>query len=402
MANPLLAEVGKVVTDGITPLVTRIEKLEQAPVYKAHATPIDRTVEKAWGFRDLGHFASEVVKSRKSGAVSEMIQKSFGSELVTKAATGMGELVGSDGGFLVPPQFSEKIFEKVFAPDALLSKTDGYTTAGNSMVFPRLKEDSRADGSRHGGVLSYWVSEGDEITASRPRFGRLEMILHKLACLGVVTEELLNDSGTALNTYLTNVFSKEISFQVGNAIFRGTGAGQPLGILNADCGVSVAKENGQSAGTLVSANIAKMWARRFTGGGETGSYVWLINQDISSQLYLMTLGIGTAGVTTYMPPGGLSGKPYATLMGAPVIEVEYASTLGTKGDIALVDLSQYITLTKSQGMQTQTSMHLYFATDQQAFRTTFRVAGQPWWPAPLTPYKGTATQSPFVFLDTRS
>lgn len=402
MANPMLTEVSKVVTDGIAPLVTRIEKIEQAPVYKTFATPIDHAAEKSWGFRDLGQFAQEVVKSRKNGSVSEMIQKSFSSEMVTKAATGMGELVGSDGGFLVPPQFSEKIFEKVFAPDALLSKTDGYTTAGNSMVFPRLKEDSRATGSRHGGVTSYWVSEGDSITESRPKFGRLEMILHKLACLGVVTEELLTDSGTALNTYLSNIFAKEISFMVGNAIFRGTGAGQPMGILNAACGVSVAKESGQGAATIVSANIAKMWARRFTGGGESGSYVWLVNQDISSQLYLMTLGIGTAGVTTFMPPGGLSGKPYATIMGAPVIEVEYASTLGTKGDIALVDLSQYLTLTKSQGMQTQTSMHLYFASDQQAFRTTFRVSGQPWWPAPLTPFQGTATQSPFVFLDTRA
>jgi HK97 family phage major capsid protein len=127
----------------------------------------------------------------------------------------------------------------------------------------------------------------------------------------------------------------------------------------------------------------------------------LVNQDISSQLHLMTLGIGAAGIAVYMPPGGLSDKPYATLMGAPVIETEFNATLGTQGDILLVDLSHYVTASKGN-MDAQTSMHLYFDTAEQAFRMTFRIDGQSWWAAPLTPYKGTATQSMVVALDTRA
>ena len=43
-----------------------------------------------------------------------------------------------------------------------------------------------------------------------------------------------------------------------------------------------------------------------------------------------------------------------------------------------------------------------FDYDEQTFRFIFRVDGQPWWAAQLTPYKGTNTQSCFVALATRS
>jgi hypothetical protein len=47
-------------------------------------------------------------------------------------------------------------------------------------------------------------------------------------------------------------------------------------------------------------------------------------------------------------------------------------------------------------------MHLFFNTDEQAFRTVMRIDVQPWWTAPLTPYQGNNTQSPTIALATRS
>jgi HK97 family phage major capsid protein len=309
-------------------------------------------------------------------------------------------LVGSDGGFLVPPQFSDKIFERVYKENDLLSRTDQYTVTGNSMVFPRNAESSRANGSRWGGARAYWTQEGSNLTASRPTFGRLQMNLHKLACITPITTELIEDSGPAVAQYTQKVFANEINFVVGDALVNGTGAGMPLGILTAACTVSVSKETGQAAATVVPANIAKMWARRFKAGS-TGQYVWLMNQDVGPQLHLMTLGIGTAGQVVYLPPGGLSDAPYGTLMGAPIVETEWNATLGTVGDLILVDMGQWVSISKG-GMQTATSMHVYFATDEQAFRTTFRLDAQPWWASALTPFKGTATQAPAITLATRA
>ena len=366
--------------------------------FLAPAVARDPQEDGKWGFKSYSHFLHEVRMGTPSNP-SEFIRKAYSSDTVKKAATGMGELVGSDGGFLVPPTFSSKIFERVYNENNLLSKTDQYTAAGNVMVFPRNAESSRATGSRWGGVRSYWVQEGSTVTASAPTFGQLRLQLNKLACLARVTQELITDSSTPMEAYLNRVFASEIGFAANNALYRGTGAGMPLGLLNAPCAVSVAKETGQAAATIVPQNVAKMWARRFALG-PTGSYVWLINQDVLPQLYLMTLGIGTAGVTTFMPPGGMSGAPYSTLMGAPIMEVEFASTLGTVGDIALVDLSQIVSIT--QGMQTLQSMHVYFTTNEQAFMTSFRIDAAPWQSSALTPFQGTNTQSPVVLLATRS
>lgn len=363
------------------------------------AVAIDHTEEGRWGFKSFGHFMSEVKNSPSKTTPSEFIRKAYESEVVKKAALSMGELVGSDGGFLVPPQFSTKIFERVYADNTLLSKTDSYPVSGNNMTFPRTAETSRADGSRWGGCRSYWVQEGATITESHPTFGQLKLNLHKLATLVALTSELKQDAGGALESYLNKVFASEIAFETGKAIFRGNGVGRPLGFLNAACAVTVSKESGQAAATVLPANIAKMWSRRFALG-PTGQYVWLINQDVGPQLHLMTLGIGTAGVVVYMPPGGLSSAPYGTLMGAPVMETEFNSTLGTVGDIALVDLSQYVTINNG-GPVTLNSLHVYFTTDQEAVRTTWRIDGQPWWGAALTPYQGTNTQSPFILLETR-
>lgn len=363
-----------------------------------HATARDHTVEGMWGFKSFADFIGEVKMCPNKNTPSERISKAFSDTRVVKAATGMGELVGSDGGFLVPPTFSTKIFERMYNENSLLSKTDQYPVSGNSMEWPRNNESSRADGSRWGGTRSYWVQEGSSITASQPTFGKFRMNLHKLATLVALTNELKQDA-PALEAYLNRVFAAEMSFETGKAIFRGNGVGRPLGFLNAPCSVTVSKESGQSAGTVTPANIVKMWARRFALG-PTGSYMWLINQDVGPQLHLMTLGIGTAGIAVYMPPGGLSSAPYGSLMGAPVMEVEWASTLGTIGDIVLVDLSQYVTISNG-GPRTDNSMHVYFTTDQEAVRTTWRIDGAPWQATALTPYQGTNTQSAFVLLETR-
>jgi HK97 family phage major capsid protein len=359
----------------------------------------DNPVEKTFGFKSFQHFLHEVRGCSPSNP-SEFIRKAYDSEVVRKAATGMGELVGSDGGFLVPPQFSSTILERMYRSDDLLARTDQYTTGSNVMVFPRNAETSRATGSRWGGARAYWVEEGSTITPSSPTFGRATLKLNKLACLVRMTEELIQDSSNSMPNYATRVFAMEIGFAAGNAIFRGTGAGQPLGILNSPCVVQVTKETGQAAATIVPQNIAKMWARRFALG-PTGNYVWLINQDVGPQLFLLSLAIGTAGMVVYMPPGGLSSAPFATLMGAPIIQIEYASTLGTVGDIVLADLSQVISLTKPGGLVSSQSIHIYFVTDEEAYKTTFRLDAQPWQSAALTPFQGTNTQAPFITLQTR-
>lgn len=353
---------------------------------------------KSMGYQPWGEFKSfkDVVRKGFEGPHSESYKAKWHNHY--KAIQGMSEVVAADGGYAIMPEFAPGIIDRVFDND-LLGRTDSYGVSGNSLTFLANAETSRATGSRHGGMRGYWIGEGSSITKSKPTMREVTLKLLKLGVVVYLTQELIDDNGQALEQYVTRKAGEEFNFMIGDAIFNGTGVGQPLGVLNSPSLVSVAKEQGQLAATLASENIVNMYSRFYSPNLPSAS--WYYNQDVGPQLDLMTLGIGAAGIATYMPPGGLSDKPYGQLRGLPCQPTEFNPTLGTQGDIVLADLGQMLSITKG-GIAQAVSMHLEFLTDQLALRFTMRLNIGPWESAPLTPYKGTNTQSSFVALDTRS
>lgn len=319
--------------------------------------------------------------------------------LFNAAASGLNETTPSDGGFLVQQDFSSALLQDVMETGLLASRCRQQPISGNSngIKINGVDETSRAS-SRFGGIVGYWGDEAGEKTASKPKFRKIDLQLKKLIGLCYATDELLDDA-TALGAFIDQGFRSEFGFLLDDAIINGSGAGQPLGILNAGCLVSVAKETGQKAKTVMAENVINMYSRMFAGCRQNA--VWLINQDIEPQLFTMSLAVGTGGVPIYMPAGGLSGLPYGTLFGRPVLAIEQAATLGTQGDIIFADLSGYI-LAQKNGVKTDTSIHVRFIYDETAFRFVLRVDGQPVRATAQTPAKGNNTLSHFVALDTRA
>lgn len=320
---------------------------------------------------------------------------------IKAAAQGAGEAIPADGGFLVQQDFVSAIELGMVTGGQILSRVRRIPVTGNGLSFNVLAETDRATGSRWGSVRGYWVDEGDAPTASRPKFRKVELTLKKIAALGYASDELLEDAA-AMTAIFTESFANELRFLVEDAVYEGDGAGKPAGFTHANnlSLVSVTKETNQAASTVVAQNVMKMRSRLF--GPSRANSVWLINQDIEPQLQQMTLAVGTGGVPVYMPASGLSEDGFDRLYGRPVIPIEYASTLGTVGDIVLCDPSQYILIDKG-GVRQATSMHVAFTTEEQAFRASLRVDGQSAWANVLTPFKGTGnTLSPWVALATRA
>lgn len=318
---------------------------------------------------------------------------------LVRAPLGASEVDPTGGGFLVQTDFAASVFMLAHDLGELLKRVNKIpiSATSNGLKIPAVDETSRANGSRWGGVSAYWASEGTQPAYALPKFREVVFTLNKLIGLMPMTEELLQDT-TALTQIAGQAFSEEVAFKTEDAIFRGSGEGLPLGILKSPSLVSVAKINGQATGTIVKDNIDQMfsrcWARSYPNAA------WFINQLVYPQLFSLAQVVGTGGAPVYLPPGGLSGSPFGTLYGRPVVPVEYAEAPGTVGDILLADMSQY-TLVDKGGVQAATSMHVAFLTDQQVFRITYRVDGKPMWSTALTPYKGALTLSPFVALATR-
>ena len=315
------------------------------------------------------------------------------------AATGASETVPSDGGFLVQQEFSNEIIKNVWDSGIILPRISKVTLSGNKngMKFNGLDETSRVDGSRAGGIRAYWAAEAAEKTASKPKFRQIDLKLNKLIGLCYATDELLDDANALAQT-IDEGFKDEFDFKITDGIINGTGSGQPLGILNSGCVVSVEKEVGQSKETIVYENINKMWARLMAKSRPNS--VWIINQDCEPQLNQMSVAVGTGGVPVYLPAGGISAQPYSTLFGRPVVPIEHCQTVGTTGDIMLCDFNKYKAIDKG-GIKSDVSIHVQFIYDEQVFRFVYRFDGQPVLGSAITPYKGDKKLSHFIKLDSR-
>lgn len=358
------------------------------------------TMVKSVGQNYMGwqsHRAAKEYVEKTAAHIDDYHKKGY--TVRTKAApSGLNETVASDGGFLVPPQFVNQLLQRTYEND-LMSRCTLFPMTSNTLKIPAINETSRVDGSRFGGIQAYWEGEGQTPSVTGPSFKQVQLNLSKLMLLVRATDELIEDSGTALQTYIETIASQELQFKIGDALINGDGVNKPLGIVGSPCEVSVPKESGQAAATVTFANITKMWSRMFAPCRKNA--IWLINQDVEPQLMNLGLTVGVGGLPAYLPPGGLSASPYSTLFGRPVMPVEFCPTLGTKGDIILWDPSTYLVGTRG-GMQSAVSMHVYFTSAEQSFRFILRCDGRPWWTSPLTPYKGSATLGSVVVLATRS
>ena len=355
------------------------------------------------GFESFGEYLQAV--ARASSPMGSFIAGKPGGvidrRLIEQRSTGLEESTPSLGGFLVQTDYASTLIKKAHETSILYNRVRKIpiSTNANGIKIPGVDETDRANGSRWGGIRMYWLEEGGTKTASKPKFLAIEMDLKKLIGLCYATDELLQDAA-ALQEVIMQGFAEELGFKLDDAIINGTGAGQPLGILNAACLVSQAKETGQAATTILWDNVVKMYSRLWARSRP--NMIWLINQNTIPQLMTMTQPVGTGGVPVWIPANSAAGAPHDTLLGRPVIAVEQCQALGTVGDIILADFSQYLCIEKG-GMQTAQSIHVQFTTDETVFRFVFRVDGQPLWNAALTPYKGTgSTQSPFVALATRA
>jgi HK97 family phage major capsid protein len=349
-------------------------------------------------FSSFGEQLNAICQADSPGGKANLDPRLLGLQA---AISGSGSTVASDGGFLVQDDYANEILKLAHSGSEIVSRVRKIPISANSdgLTINAIAETSRASGSRWGGVQVYRLEEGGQMTSKKPKLRQVKWELKDLCGLWYATNKLLQDA-IAMQSVAEQAFSEEIAFVVEDEIINGDGASQMAGILNSKALVSITKESGQAATTLVKENIDKMFARCWAPSRKNA--VWLINQDVEPQLFSMTQDVGTGGVPVYLPPGNnISGAPHGMLYGRPVVPIEHCQTLGTKGDIVLADLSQYIMIEKG-GVQADSSIHLRFDYNETAFRWVIRNDGKTPWNLPLTPAHGTNTLAPFTALNARA
>ena len=408
------------IKDEMTALSTQISDLEQIrdemgsgaePIHEPNSP--ENTAKKK---DSLG----EVLQQAAARSFNSRGMSIRGVTLNASDPSGQNYTTDAEGGYLLHPTFSATLLNSVRESSYFLPRARRLTVGAesNSVVMPYLLDKDRRDGARFGGVQAYWMDEAEKYTASKVQFDTKDIKLSKLGALGFATEEILRDS-SYLESIMRNAFQNEMTWQVDEGILFGAGtiAGQakrPTGMLNPTVNtgnpalITVAKESGQAAATVALKNILAMWNRMSPANRARAE--WHINPDIETLLIQMLMQTGSIdtgdtniaqGLPVYMPANGLSGAPYGTILGRPVIPNEHMAATGALGDIAFIDPTEYFWIDRDS-MTEATSIHVRFEYDEMAFKFTYRCNGMPTWYAPINPPKGGTTRSPYVVLAARA
>lgn len=322
------------------------------------------------GFSSLGEFIAAVRFGDSKGRIKNM---------------DMG--TGANGGFAVPEQFRADLL-RISPESAIVRPRAAVIPAGDppdaKITMPAFTQG--ADGV-FGGVTVGWIGEGGAKPATEGHLEEISLEPKEVAAHTVVTDKLLRN-WSAASAFISNLLRGAITAAEDFKFLRGNGVGCPLGVINAPGAVKVVRN---TAATIIYADIVAMLAKLMPDS--VGKAVWIANQSALPKI--MTLQDAN-GNYIFIQGNATAGVP-ATLAGIPIRFNGRTPTLGTEGDLMLVDFSYYL-IKDGAGPFVAASEHVHFTDNKTVIKAFWNVDGQGWVKNPLTLEDGSTTVSPYVIL----
>ncbi|MBA7611602.1 hypothetical protein ES703_18830 [subsurface metagenome] len=333
--------------------------------------------------------------------------KTFGEFLREIAYNpGSGHLVRAEmeegdpeqGGFLLPTVMGELLWIDTLGSSVIYDKVRRVPMTSATQKFPRVVDTDHST-NLFDGLEFRFIAEKAQKTSTKPKIKEIELKARTVYAMTHVTNSLLQDSRPSVETMLRKMYSSGSSWKMDEMIFRGTGVGQPLGILSSGALITQAKESGQPANTIVWPNVLKMWSQ-IIPALQSGAF-WYIHPSCTEQIMTMNIPVGTGGSAIMVETGGGIRPIPRSLLGQPILWTEHASYLGALGDIILAVPAAYICGMRKKGLTIDVSTHLLFDKNETAFRGEMRVDGCAQIDETLKLRDGTHIVSPFVTLEAR-
>jgi HK97 family phage major capsid protein len=316
---------------------------------------------------------------------------------VYKSTKALDETTGAGGGFLVPTQFEERI-RAVGAPmlfDQLVSAGRGplmLRTNAAELALPVLEQDQAPNvesSALVGGVRLIWREQSADVQESEPKFEQRIFRPHSADAYVAAATELITDAPQALEDTLVSLFGRAYAVLKARVMLRGTGVGQPRGIVGHPASISVTRATG---GTQVEndTNTILQMIQRLLPGSATA--VWIAHPFWRSRLMATRLS-----ETLLYTVNGQSLVYGDTLAGIPIAYSEHLPTVTSAGSLVLADLSYYAMVERA-AFSVAFSEHARFLKRQSVWLFGVRIDGAPLINAPLILADGAGnnTVSPFV------
>lgn len=323
----------------------------------------------------FGGFVKAVFMSNKADVriqrdALKALDEMYGASSESDAAKALGTSAGVSGAWLIPEQFIPQLMMIAGQNDVLYGSTMVIPVDGGEIVIPALDPStsySEGQSAYYGGVTVTWGSDDDAAISTEPKFKQVRLKTNALKAFTRVKNSLMMRSAIAIDAVVGNLLGGAIGRARDYAILRGTGQGQPLGVLNSPATIDVGGSSIDFAAlTGMEDNVIPE---------RDANYIWVVHTKKRSAIWTLQQTNNT--LVTFLPD--LRGRPQQVLLGRSVKYTD--KTPFASGDVSntvnLIDPSM-IVCAEFQGIALAVSDQARFEQDETVIRAIMSMDAQPW------------------------
>ncbi len=311
---------------------------------------------------------------------------------------------GLSGGYLVPQELREDLMADV-SEEAFVrpyAHVQPMTSATLDLPWPDMETTTGTAGVPpfFGGFAMKFTEEATgsttQIVESEPQFRSIELRANDLSGYLVLSNPLMQD-GRGLEAHLRRLIARSVGWYEDYFFLRGTGVGQPLGVLNSGAAIKVTR-NGANLVKYVDMSTMLTDLLPY-------SYLHAAWYLTVSAMVQVTQLIDASGKTAWVPnyPPSEDGKgtrSVGEVLGRPAYVTEKLPALGSLGDVTLADPSLYV-IGDRQALEIDVSQEVktQFLNNQAVWRVLERIDGRPLFDKSITLSDQATVVSPIVLLN---
>jgi HK97 family phage major capsid protein len=317
--DPLVSEKVDRINKSIDDVLARVEKMEA--LKNAPTTDTEDKVALAKSQAEAKAALNAYLK--RGDLPSQEVQQKLLSMYPEQERKALATQYDSTGGFLVRPEVSTQITEKVFESSPIMELAE-VLTIGSDTFQEAYVDDESGDGG--------WVGEVEARSESgTPAFSQLEIPLHEVYAEPRASQRMLDDAAIDIEAWLQRKVAEKLGRKAATAFVTGNGIKKPMGIMGYASGTTFGKLEQVTCGAanLVTADgLISLQGALFEAFQQNAT--WLMQRATRNNVRkLKTTG---SGEYVWNWGVGLNGAPSEMLLGKPV---RLAADIAAEGASAL-------------------------------------------------------------------
>jgi len=250
------------------------------------------------------------------------------------------------GSFLIPSKFLASMIDFMSEESIVMPRAVHYKLSrgqGDSLNVPAYESYDFTAGKVSGISLAF-TPEGGSMTETTPTLRQVALKLNKIAGYCEVTDESLMSSAIDTGQLISGLFGRALAWTLDrHFILSGTGAGNPLSIVNGGDFIGVAGESGQDSATIKVENVSGMLKKLAVGAWKNGLFI--ANVSLIDDLMRLAWAVGTS----YIPCPAYNSKTGKwNILGIDLKFSQHTNYIGSANCLILADFSRYAVLTRDQ------------------------------------------------------